>query len=493
MYRFKNTVSLLNGAAPSTKFLVLGGLAGSAGAIMLGAQKALEAIEHLPVLGPIITLTGHTGCVLLAAAACSVITATVLHVVTPDSARIRHSVRQALCNPSCGNPLGLQDGELLPPVKCLQDAPGFFRVIISVRGCTQERIAAVSSSVSSALTKRFREFAVVRTEPGLSGNDVTFYIENVESDRRLTFDSVEQMIPAGPTKLAVQKGDGIDLTTSGSMLVAGKTRSGKTTGIVALLLQVLLAIRENGNGEVVIIDPKNAELGQLPGVVVPDCDGEVATILNAVKDFWDKTIRRQRLLSEKSRRAGDAVKWFDAGLSPCFLVIDEYVALRGMFPAKPGKGNDYCLATFDALIKRLVTMGASAGCFVIISIAEASVESGGLPAMLRSAMSTKILFRPTLPEARLMWDSEKLKDLVADRTYNAGDAWFSSTDGVHDNVSFVRFPQMNFPIYRELGRLLAECRPGESGWPRLPPCETEAGDGAGLVPKPLKNAVAGGL
>ena len=75
--------------------------------------------------------------------------------------------------------------------------------------------------------------------------------------------------------------------------------------------------------------------------------------------------------------------------------------------------------------------------------------------MLRSAMSTRILFRPTLPEAQLLWRTEKLENLP-NRVYQPGDAWFSSTDGKHDEVSFVQFPQMNFPIYKELGRYLKE-------------------------------------
>ena len=58
-----------------------------------------------------------------------------------------------------------------------------------------------------------------------------------------------------------------------------------------------------------------------------------------------------------------------------------------------------------------------------------------------------------MPEARLLWSAEKLENMP-DRVYQPGDAWFSSTDGEHDEVSFVRFPKMNFPIYKELGRYL---------------------------------------
>ena len=53
-----------------------------------------------------------------------------------------------------------------------------------------------------------------------------------------------------------------------------------------------------------------------------------------------------------------------------------------------------------------------------------------------------------------MWDKTKL-DTMPDRVYGPGDAWNSSTDGVHDAVSYVHFPHMEFPVYRELGRLLA--------------------------------------
>ena len=141
--------------------------------------------------------------------------------------------------------------------------------------------------------------------------------------------------------------------------------------------------------------------------------------------------------------------------TPSFLFLDEFVALRSVFPSKAAKDSDYCVATFDNIIKRIVTMGASAGCYVIISIAEASVQEGGLPAMLRAAMSTRILFRPTRAEGLLIWDKTKL-DPLPERTYGPGDAWFSSTDGIHDAVSYVHFPRMDFPVYQAVGQLLSE-------------------------------------
>ena len=309
-------------------------------------------------------------------------------------------------------------------------------------------------------------------DTGVAFDRVTFRIEDVLADRSLTFEKVEDMRPRGPTKLQVQDGTEIDLTTSGSMLVAGKTRSGKTTGIIALLLQVLLCGRDEYGSEVIIIDPKRAELSRLPHVVTLDEDGEARGILDALKRFSDTIVTRQAVLNNLSEQVGDAVKWWDAGMHPSFLFVDEFVSLKSIFPAKPAKDDpDYCISAFDSYIKRIVTMGASAGCYVIISIAEASVQEGGLPAMLRSAMSTRILFRPTRSEGLLLWDKVKL-DPLPERVYGPGDAWFSSTDGEHDAVSYVHFPLMDFPVYKELGRLLTLYYEDASSGAPPPPSET---------------------
>ena len=318
-----------------------------------------------------------------------------------------------------------------------------------------ETITDAASAISTAINGRYVRYAVTQTDAGVAHDHVTLRIEDVTTDRSLRFEHVEDMRPTSPTRLRVQDGADIDLTTSGSILCAGKTRSGKTTGIIALLLQALQCGPDKYGSQVVIVDPKQAELSRLPHVVTLDEDGEAREILAALRWFAHIVAKRQQVLNDLSERHGDAVKWWEANMHPSFLFLDEYVALRSLFPSKAAKDSDYCVNTFDAIIKRIVTMGASAGCYVIISIAEASVQEGGLPSMLRSAMSTRILFRPTRPEGLLLWDTVKL-DPLPERTYGPGDAWYSSTDGIHDAVSCVHFPRMAFPIYKELGRLLSE-------------------------------------
>ena len=200
-------------------------------------------------------------------------------------------------------------------------------------------------------------------------------------------------------------------------------------------------------------DPKQAELSRLPHTITLDENGEAISVITALKGFASTITYRQKVLNDYSEKTGNAVHWWDINMHPCFLFIDEYVALRAILPKKNTKDGDYSLETFGGILKRIATMGASAGAFCIISIAEASVQEGGLPSMLRSAMSTRILFRPSKAEGLLLWDKEKIENLP-ERIYRPGDSWFSSTDGLHDLVSFVHFPNLEIPIYRELGNAL---------------------------------------
>ena len=444
-------------ASPGVILLSLGIVALMlAGVLALGC-RGLAAAAGVPLVGAVGRMMGQAAAAGLCVGIVAVIAAVAVHFWMPDRAKIRYKVQRALYHPSFGNPLHLREGERLPAVVCKNTLrSGVYDLTVTAGAVTVETIAEAASAISSALDGRYVRYAITQTDTGVAYDRVTFKVEDVTLDRTLTFSNVEQMRPQSPTKLMVQNGAEIDLTTSGSMLVVGKTRSGKTTGIISLLMQVLQCGRDAHNSEIVIVDPKQAELSRLPHTVSLDEVGTATAILDAIKRFSETITRRQRVLNGLSESTGDVVKWWDAGMHPSFLFIDEYVSLRAILPSKAGKDDPgYCLATFDSLIKRIVTMGASAGCYMIISIAEASVQEGGLPAMLRSAMSTRILFRPTRPEGLLLWDKVKL-DPLPERIYGPGDAWFSSTDGLHDNVSYVHFPRMDFPVYRALGQLLTE-------------------------------------
>lgn len=442
-------------AGPTVNLLALGLVALALGGVLAMASMGLAPAADVPILGAVVRGMGDTAAAALGVGIAALVAAAVVHRCQPASAVIRHKVLRALAHPRYGNPLHLKDGELLPDVNCIDIGGGIYELTITAKSCTVEAITDAASAISTAINGRYVRYAVTQSDTSVAHDKVVFRLEDVLVDHSLVYSNAEQMRPNSPTRLRVQQGTEIDLTTSGSMLAAGKTRSGKTTGVIALLLQALQCGPDKYGSQIVIVDPKQAELSRLPHVVTLDKDGEARKILAALRWFAGSIVKRQWVLNNLSEQRGDAIKWWDAGMHPSFLFLDEYVALRSLFPLKAAKDSDYCVATFDNILKRIITMGASAGCYVIISIAEASVQEGGLPAMLRSAMSTRILFRPTRQEALLLWDKTKL-DSMPDRVYSPGDAWFSSTDGVHDAVNYVHFPRMDFQVYRELGRLLTE-------------------------------------
>ena len=451
MRKFDSKAGLLRFALPCTKLTVLSIAILICNTLIycllpiFGGDNHFHHLYHLLIIILFIYISGG---VLL-------ITAIILFFVQSKASKIKYMICKGLFSYAYGNPLHLKDGELLPKVTCKASENGRFILTIYATTITITETQNIAQNISAILNHKFERYAVTISNADIAFNFVQFTIEDVMIDKSYHFTDVNQMKTDRPINIMIQEDTHIDLTTSGSMLVAGKTRSGKTTGIISILTQVLLQGRDEFGSNVTIIDPKRAELSVLPHTVTVDNDGEATAILQALKSFAQIMTERQEYLNQLSIQYGDAMHWWDFDMRPCFLFIDEYVACRSLFPKKAEKNSDYCLATFDALIKRIVTMGASAGCGVIISIAEASVDEGGLPTMLKNAMSTKILFRPTLTEGRLMWNSEKLKTFP-ERVYKQGDAWFSSTDGIHDDVSFVHFPYMDFPVYKELGRLLKE-------------------------------------
>lgn len=452
--------------SPSIKLFILGGALGSLSGISYISGRGLLNLPqsyflNREIFSSVGKMFENAGIVLGVVGCTVLLIGIILSLKLSDASKIRYAVFKGLFYYPLGNPLNMKDGERLPAVKVEETGKGVFELVLTAAACTVEELQGISGCISSILDKKFSSYAVTMVDTDVALNHVKFRIENVASHKEIVAGSVRDLKQDDPARIMVQQNTYIDLTTSGSMLVAGKTRSGKTTGIISMLLQALQHGRDEYDSEIIIIDPKKAELSRLPHTVTLDEDGGGKAILDAMRRFADTITNRQKILNDLSEKEGDAVKWWDAGFHVSVLFIDEYVSMRTIFPVKPAKdAPDYCLATFDGLLKRIVTMGASAGCYAIISIAEASVSEGGLPAMLRSAMSTRILFRPTMTEGALMWERGKLEN-IPERVYNAGDAWFSSTDGKHDNVTFVHFPLMEFPVYKELEKLLRAYYKGE--------------------------------
>lgn len=364
---------------------------------------------------------------------------------------LSRQVRRALCDPINGNPLALKEGQRMPTVTCRREpGPGTYSVRVGAAGTTPERLEEAIPAISACLSGRYERFIVASNSADEAGSFVDLVIEDTKADWSIKAKTVADLCNASPYLIAVDQRTAIDLRTSQSILVAGRPRSGKTYGIISMLLQVLAHGADDYGSRVAIIDPKRAELSTLPGAAAPTVEGDMSPVIEAMRSFNDLRISRQNYLNDLSEQRGEAVRWWDVGMHISLLFIDEYVSCRAMLTDKKQRDE------FDNLLRIAATMGASAGCYCVICVAQASVGDAGLPSMVRNACTTRVAFRPSPDEARLMWP-EGMGSLPR-RKYGVGAALFTTTDGTHESPTRVQFPKMAFPEFDELRRSLADYR-----------------------------------
>ncbi|SFI40131.1 hypothetical protein SAMN04487830_1592 [Pseudobutyrivibrio sp. OR37] len=386
-----------------------------------------------------------------------VVIAFIENIVRSDRRKIKYIVRKRLCASRMGNPLHLIEGEIEPDIYVNNIDSGFV-IRVECQSAKFDDVANLETVISDCLRKRFGNYAVIAKEEDIAGRYVDYYIEDVikNYNKQSVYKTISD-IPSISTKIYIREDVYIDYTKvlNSSAIVSGKSRSGKTTAIIStFLLPILKQGRDKFGSKVVIVDPKSAELSQCPYVLSPRENGDVEHILKAIKGFNNLRIKRQKFINKAADEDGKARKWFEIGMKPCILFLDEFVSIQDMFPKKASKEKpEYCLAEFQGMLRQIATQGASAGCFLILSTAEASVGTGGLETAVNNACGIRILFKPSKEEARFLWDSSKL-EILRERQFLAGDAWFSADDGTNNNIKFVKFPRIEFGEYKALSDLL---------------------------------------
>lgn len=387
------------------------------------------------------------------------IVAIIEKVLRSDKRDIRFIVRKGLCANRFGNPLKLREGDIEPTVIVAYTDRGY-KITIDCISADYDNVSTLETVLSGYLRNKYGNYAVVEKEEDIAGRYVDYYIEDVVANynKQSVYFSLAD-IPSHQTKVFIRDDVYIDYSRvlNSSAIVSGRSRSGKTTAIISTFLLPMLKLGMDDYGSrIIIVDPKSAELSLCPHVLAPAPDGSVEHILDAIREFNNLRIKRQRIINEHCKSEGKAIKWFDIGMKPSILFLDEFVSIQDMFPKKASKEKpDYSLGDFQGLLRQIATQGASAGCFLILSTAEASVGTGGLETAINNACGIRILFKPSIQEARYLWNSEAL-EVMRERQYSTGDAWFSADDGINNSVRFVKFPRVEFAEYSALAELLSK-------------------------------------
>ena len=137
------------------------------------------------------------------------------------------------------------------------------------------------------------------------------------------------------------------------MLIAGGTGGGKTYYILTIIEALLRT-----NAKLYILDPKNADLADLQ-TIMPDVYYRKEDMTSCIDKFYDDMMARSEAMKlMHNYKAGENYVYL--GLSPCFLIFDEYVAFMEML------GNKENIAVLNKL-KQIVMLGRQAGFFLILA------------------------------------------------------------------------------------------------------------------------------
>lgn len=139
------------------------------------------------------------------------------------------------------------------------------------------------------------------------------------------------------------------------MLIAGGTGGGKTYFILTMIDSLL-----KSGADVRILDPKNADLADLETVmpsktVFSKKDGIMMTLRKSVEEMLQRSDDMKKMPEYKT---GENYAY--VGLSPVFIIFDEYVAFMEMLDtSEKMKALEY--------MKQLVMLGRQAGYFLILA------------------------------------------------------------------------------------------------------------------------------
>ena len=123
---------------------------------------------------------------------------------------------------------------------------------------------------------------------------------------------------------------------------AGNTDYICSDGIVLDGTSPVITGIENGKtyceAQTVTVDEKYVDTVTVNGTAVTlDENGDAIPIISAMEEFASVITSRQKIFNDCSEQTGNAVHWWEANMRPCFLFLDEYVALRALLPKKKHK------------------------------------------------------------------------------------------------------------------------------------------------------------
>lgn len=260
----------------------------------------------------------------------------------------------------------------IPKVEVVKDGNDFVVVVPKIAGTYEADLDKIAEDVTSSLPKTY---AVVTKKVSADKKKFIFISEPISTDLAFRPTNWEQLCK-NEYSLTLQQGLEIDLAKSPHLATWGASGSGKSTVLIAILLQLV-----SNSTIVFIVDGKNefASFERFVSKVAV----ENSEIMGLLKHVLSIVKQRQCLIAKevlKTNRIGLTAK--DIGLSPVVVMADEVASVLATFTSKEKK------EVVSALMQ-IAQKGRSVGVFLII--ASQSPATDVLPSAIREQFATKIL------------------------------------------------------------------------------------------------------
>lgn len=162
-------------------------------------------------------------------------------------------------------------------------------------------------------------------------------------------------------------------------LLVGATRSGKTYGLIGLLLQML---NKSVTYELFFADPKNDQLKKIGKWINPQNTAfKTKELIDLIHKVYLRLEEREQEMAEATlnRMTGD---YRDVNLNPIFLIFDEFSSFINVLDTKEKK---IVLGELTAIVQR----GAGAGVFLFLLMQKSDATT--VPTAIRSNLLLKIV------------------------------------------------------------------------------------------------------
>lgn len=273
----------------------------------------------------------------------------------------------------------LQDTPFIavPDVTVIDKSPSYIKVELEKLAGMYE-IDRLKEDINSSFRKSLSQYAVVSSMITQDGLFYKFVLEDVATDktwRPVTFEDLQ----AKNHEIKLQNDLIINLADSPHIIIWGKSGSGKSTVLIAIIAQLLTS-----GADLRIIDGKTEFSALSEFYPSEKIVNDISVMFEMLYEVVEEIKKRQKIVADGVRKYQKmGLRAYDLGLKPIVVLADEIGSIVASLDSKQKK-------EFMGLFTQIVQKGRSVSVFAIVATQSPKVETT-LSSDIRQQFATKIL------------------------------------------------------------------------------------------------------